>query len=77
MLDGGRLEHPHAQARRWQADAVFTRLALLVLAAIAFGMGLLMVINGEVARGVPVLASAAGPLSLERYLAHRDRRELS
>ena len=62
---------------RWQADSVFTRLVLLVLAAIAFSMGLLMVVNGEVARGVPVIASAAGPIWLQHYIAQRDRRELN
>ena len=62
---------------RWQAHAVLARLVLLVLATIAFSMGLLMVINGEVARGVPVIASAAAPLWLQHYIGQRDRRELN
>ena len=53
------------------------RLVLLVVAAIVFSIGLLMVINGEVARGLPVIASSAGPLSLQHYIGQRDRRELN
>jgi len=44
------------------------RVALVVLAVVAVAMGLLMMVGGEPLRGVAVMASAAGPLWLSRYL---------
>ena len=49
------------------------RVALVALAAVAIASGLLIVLAGDVFRGVAVAGSSIGPLWLQRHLAQRGR----